>query len=140
MSAAIPTVFPIKRCSGALIRGTAATRGSVVRSLIYAGRLYSRRTVDVRARLLAFRRVNGRMVETVVHGRTVDLSRSGAGLMVTRELSAGAEVMLSLVLPGADGPLCLRAKVVRRRGFTAGLEFVQPTAEQRLLLLEFCGR
>ena len=108
------------------------------------------------------------MAEVVVHGRTVDLSRSGAGLTLTRELPAGAEVVLCIQLPNSRGPLshankptpgfypntpkegalgtpglpgtplCLRAVVVRRRGFRAGLEFVQPTAEQRLLLCEFC--
>ena len=84
------------------------------------------------------RQVNGRVAEVVVHGRTVDLSRSGAGLTVTRELPEGAEVVLSVQLPIRSEPLCLRAVVVRRRGFRAGLEFVQPTAEQRLLLCEFC--
>ena len=96
--------------------------------------------------------MDGRPVEVVVHGRTVDLSRSGAGVTLTRELASGSEVVLCLCLPGSsrgprrarswldgvDNPLCLRAVVIRRRGFRAGLEFVQPTAEQRLLLCEFC--
>jgi hypothetical protein len=73
----------------------------------------------------------------VVHGRTVDLSRSGAGVTVTRELAAGGEVVLRLRL--AEGTLDLRAVVTRRRGFRVGLEFVQPTAEQRLMLLALCG-
>ena len=77
------------------------------------------------------------MIEGVVHGRTVDLSRTGAGLTLTRELAAGAEVVLCLKLPGGE-PLHLRARVIRRRGFHAGLQFVEPTAEQRLLLGEFC--
>lgn len=90
------------------------------------------------------------MIEGVVHGRTVDLSRTGAGLTLTRELAAGAEVVLCLNLPGGGvpgepvfgslgrKPLCLRAVVIRQRGFRAGLRFVEPTAEQRLLLCEFC--
>ena len=78
------------------------------------------------------------MVEAMVHGRTVDLSRSGAGLTVSCELPAGDEVVLRLQLPSSDGPLNLRAVVVRRCGFRAGLKFVQPTAEQRLLLCRFC--
>ena len=146
MPIAFPIVYPIKLLSGAF------TQRPAERS-IYAGRLFSRRAVDVRARLLARRQVNGRMEEAVVHGRTVDVSRSGAGLTLTRELPAGSEVLLSLQLPNSDGPLfhsskpttgspgtplCLRAVVVRRRGSRAGLKFVQPTAEQRLVLLKFC--
>ena len=77
------------------------------------------------------------MTDGVVHGRTVDLSRTGAGLTLTRELAAGTEVVLCLNLP-CGKPLRLRAVVIRRSGFRAGLQFVEPTAEQRLLLLEFC--
>jgi PilZ domain len=102
----------------------------------YASRLYSRRLVDVRAQLLARRQADGRIV--VVHGRTVDLSRSGAGVTLTRELASGTEVVLCLQLPGIGEPLCLRAVIRRRHGFRAGLEFVEPTAEQRLLLCRFC--
>ena len=146
MPTAFPIIYPIKLRSGAL------TQGPAERS-IYAGRLFSRRAVDVRARLLARRQVNGHMEEAVVYGRTVDVSCSGAGLTLTCELPAGSEVLLSLQLSNSDGPLChpskpttgspgtplcLRAVVVRRRGCRAGLKFVQPTAEQRLVLLEFC--
>ncbi len=138
MATAFPTVFPIKLRSGAFIRRSASARSSAAHSRLYAGRLYSRRAVDVRARLVTQRQVHGRTVELVAHGRTVDLSRSGIGMTLTGELPIGAEVVLSLQLPGSDGQLCLRAVVVRRCGFRAGLEFVQPTAEQRLLLCKFC--
>jgi PilZ domain len=105
-------------------------------SSLYAGRLYSRRRLDLRARLLA-RREEGRGF-IVVHGRTIDLSRSGAGLTVSCELASGTEVVLCLRLPGSGHPLCLRAVVTRRRGFRVGLAFVQPSAQQRLLLCELC--
>jgi PilZ domain len=105
-------------------------------SSIYASRLWARRPLDLRARLLTRQGAGGRAV--VVHGRTVDLSRSGAGVTVTSELAAGTEVLLCVQLPGGGNPLCLRAVITRRRGFRAGLEFVQPTAEQRLLLFTLC--
>jgi hypothetical protein len=103
-------------------------------SSIYAGRLYSRRALDLRARVLA--RQDAGVV--VIHGRTVDLSRSGAGVTLTRELALGTEVVLCLRLPGSGNPLCLRSVITRRRGFRVGLEFLQPSAEQRLLLCELC--
>ena len=136
MPTVFPTVSPIPFPNDA--GDQVSTGSSVARGSIYASRRYYRRPVDVRARLVMGPQVNGRTVEVVVHGRTFDLSRSGAGLTLTRELPAGAEVVLSVHLPGSGEPLCLRAVVVRRRGFRAGLEFLQPTAEQRLLLCDFC--
>ena len=131
-----PTVWPMK------LRSRASAPGSFARSPIYATRLYSRRRVDVRASLvepwqIEPWQVDRRVTDGVVHGRTVDLSRTGAGLTLTRELAAGTEVVLCLNLPCGQ-PLRLRAVVIRRTGFRAGLQFVEPTAEQRLLLLEFC--
>ena len=131
-----PTVWPMK------LRSRASAPGSFARSPIYATRLYSRRRVDVRASLVEPWlvepwQVDRRVTDGVVHGRTVDLSRTGAGLTLTRELAAGTEVVLCLNLPCGQ-PLRLRAVVIRRSGFRAGLQFVEPTAEQRLLLLEFC--
>ncbi len=104
-------------------------------SPIYASRLFSRRHIDVRARLIA---VHAGGERTVIHGRTCDLSRSGAGLTVTRELSSGVEVILSMHLPGHESPFCLQAVIIRRKGFRVGVQFVSPTAEQRLLLNELC--
>jgi hypothetical protein len=74
----------------------------------------------------------------VVHGRTRDLSCSGAGVTLTSELPKGTEVVLCLRLPGDGNVLCLRAVVARRQGFRAGLQFVEPSAKQRLLLSELC--
>jgi len=105
-------------------------------SSIDASRLWSRRRLDLRARLLTRQSAGGGVL--VVHGRTVDVSRSGAGVTLTHELASGTEVVLCLRLPGGGNTLCLRAVITRRRGFRAGLAFVQPTAEQRLLLSELC--
>ena len=104
------------------------------RSRVWCNRLWPRRRLDLRAQLLTRADAGGRV--QIVHGRTVDLSRSGAGVTVTRELAAGSEVVLCLRLPG--GTLSLRAVIIRRRGFRVGLEFVQPTAEQRLMLGALC--
>jgi len=121
------------------------------RSAIYASRLYSRRRLDVRARVVALNvtrhstgeRGVGNGVKhggkyTVVHARTLDVSRSGAGLTLTRELPSGSEVLLCFRVPDNGTMLCLHAVVIRSRGFKVGLRFVQPTAEQRLLLSELC--
>ena len=122
------------------------------RSAIYASRLFSRRQLDVRARVVALcdelhltgeHGVRSGFIErsgkfSVVHARTVDVSRSGAGVTLTHELPSGSEVVLCFRLPGNGVPLCLHAVVIRSCGFRVGLRFVQPTAEQRLLLSELC--
>lgn len=105
------------------------------RSSSYASRLFNRRPLDLRARLVALLATGERVV---VHARTRDLSHSGAGLTLTSELPSGTDVVLCLRLPGDGGQLCLQAVVARRRGFHVGLHFVRPTAEQRLLLSELC--
>ncbi len=76
MPASLATVSPMRLSRSS--RGRTVARGSVAQNPAYAGRLYSRRAVDVRARLLAQCPLGGRSVEVVVHGRTVDLSRSYA--------------------------------------------------------------
>jgi len=105
------------------------------RQAIHASRILSRRPLDVRARLVA-QHSTGEHV--VVHARTRDVSCSGVGLTLTRELPSGTKVMLCFKLPGSENALCLPAVITRRQGFRAGLRFVQPTAEQRLLLCELC--
>jgi hypothetical protein len=136
------------------------------RSAIYANRLFSRRHLDVRARLLALRPTAGRGVigdsatgdrfirdsvignsfvrnsveGIVIHARTVDVSPAGAGVTLTRELPSGSEVVLCFRHPADGAMLCLHSVVTRSRGFRAGLRFLRPTAEQRLLLSELCYR
>ncbi len=105
------------------------------RSPIYASRLFSRRRLDVRARLVA-QHSTGEPI--VIHGRTFDLSRSGAGLTLTRQLPSGTCVVLHLRFPDLGKVLCLQAVITRCQGFRVGLQFVQPTAEQRVLLSELC--
>jgi hypothetical protein len=102
---------------------------------IHASRLSARRPFDLRARLVAVQ-PTGKSV--TVHARTRDLSSSGAGLTLTRELPSGTTVALCLRLPGAGGQLCLQAVITRRKGFRVGVQFLSPTAQQRLLLSELC--
>jgi hypothetical protein len=105
------------------------------RKHIHASRLFSRRSLDLRARLIALHSTGERVI---VHARTCDVSRGGAGLMLTQDLPSGTEVALCLRLPGNGGPLFLQAVITRRRGFRAGLQFVRTTAGQRLQLCELC--
>jgi hypothetical protein len=104
-------------------------------SSIYASRLFARRRLDLRARLVA-RHSTGEYI--IVQARTVDVSRSGAGLTLTRELPAGTQVVLCLRLPGNGATLSLRAVIIRRQGCRAGVQFLQTDAAQRLLLCELC--
>ena len=55
-----------------------------------------------------------------------------------RARPVGSEVVLCFRLPGSGTLLCLCAVVTRGQGFRVGLRFVQPTAQQRLLLSELC--
>jgi hypothetical protein len=105
------------------------------RSPIYASRLFSRRRLDVRARLVAQHPGGETMI---IHGRTFDLSRSGAGLTLTSQLPSGTAVELHLRFSELGKVLCLQAVITRCQGFRVGLQFVQPTAEQRLALSELC--
>ena len=89
----------------------------------------------MRARLVA-RHFGGE--NTTIHGRTFDLSRSGAGLTLTRQLPSGTAVELHLRFPDLGKVLCLQAVITRCQGFRVGLQFVQPTAEQRVALSELC--
>jgi hypothetical protein len=112
------------------------SQSSIDRNRIWCNRVWSRRPLDLRASLLTRTAADGRTA--IVQGRTLDLSRSGAGVTVTCELPAGSEVVLCLRVPGIGDTLNLRAIIARSQGFHVGLEFVQPTAEQRLLLSELC--
>lgn len=114
---------------------TVLSPSSTHRDSIHRSRIYSRRPIDLRARLLA-RDTQGE--QFVVHGWMRDLSCSGAGVTLTSELPSGTEVVLCLRLPGQMGQLRLGAVIRRRQGFRAGLEFLPPTPEQRLQLTELC--
>ncbi|MDR3764101.1 MAG: PilZ domain-containing protein [Acidobacteriota bacterium] len=102
---------------------------------IHRSRIYSRRPLDMRARLL-MRGERGK--EEVVHGWMRDLSCSGAGMMLAGNVTPGAEVVLSMRLPNRLGHLNLRAVVRRHQGLRTGLEFLTTTPEQRLMLTELC--
>ena len=101
----------------------------------YRSRLFSRRPLDLRARLVVLHSDGG---HAVMHARTRDISRNGAGLTVTGELAYGSAVVLCLRLPGSDAPLCVKAILTRQRGFRVGLRFVHTTAMQRQQIAGLC--
>jgi hypothetical protein len=100
-----------------------------------SARSVARHPLDIRASLLAIV-AGGEQVR--VQARTRDLSPLGAGLTLTRPLPSGTLVLLTLRLPGGRGQLSLKAVIARHQGYSAGVHFVGPTAEQRLLLGELC--
>ncbi len=102
---------------------------------VHRSRIYSRRRLETRARLLT-RGERGQ--EQVVHGWMRDLSCSGAGIMLAGDVATGEEVVLDMRLPDSLGQLRLKAIVRRRQGFRTGLEFLTTTPEQRLMLTELC--
>jgi hypothetical protein len=105
-------------------------------SATYDNRMYARHAMDLRARLLRGNDTHGQF--SIVHGRTVDISRGGAGLTLTREVASGAEVVLSIQPPGSRHSLRLPAVIIRSQGFRVGLKFLETSAEQRLRLEELC--
>ena len=107
----------------------------VSRSAIYASRLLPRRPLDVRACLTAIAR-SGEPV--TLYGRTYDLSPAGACLSVPAPLPSGTEVAVHFRLPDGMEALAMRAVVLRRQGSRLAVRFLQATAQQRLLLAEFC--
>jgi len=69
----------------------------------------------------------------LAHGRNV--SQGGMVLYVPLELEIGDLVELEMSFPGLDAPVTLQSKVRNRKGFTYGLEFLDPTQEQQNIIL-----
>ena len=80
-----------------------------------------------------------RSQESLLHGRIRDLSEGGLSAIVSGLLNAGEQTMLEF--PDADGnTLVLAAVVCHRKGFYYGLQFSNPTAEQRQAIVKICTR
>jgi hypothetical protein len=105
------------------------------RAAIYANRLLPRRSVDVRASLTALARGGEHFT---LYGRTCDLSPSGACLSVPGTFPEGTEVAMRFRLPGQLEALAVHAVVLRRQGSRLAVHFLRTTAQQRLLIGEFC--
>jgi c-di-GMP-binding flagellar brake protein YcgR len=76
--------------------------------------------------------------ETVVHGRSTQLSEGGIGATMTREMAKGTVATLIFKLPGDEDERTLKAEVRSRKGFRCGFEFLAISEQTRKELLYFC--
>lgn len=72
------------------------------------------------------------------HGRCTEISLTGLGCMVAREMDVGEMVRLEIGLPNQELTLLLRAVVRRRKGLLHGFEFVSMAPEQLEALQLLC--
>jgi hypothetical protein len=100
----------------------------------YRSRTFERRHFDLRVKLVILR--NGR--PDVIHGRTHDLSFSGIGVTLVREIAEQTPCMLVLRFPKVDYEVRLPAVVTHGRGSRFGLQFHKLSGEQRLLIQKIC--
>ncbi len=100
----------------------------------YRSRTFDRRRFDLRVKLVYLR--NGR--NDVVHGRTRDLSFSGIGVILSREIAHGTACVLVLKFPKVELEVQLPAVVTHVRGFRYGLQFQSLSGEQKLLIQRLC--
>jgi PilZ domain len=70
----------------------------------------------------------------LAHGR--DVSQGGMAVYVPVELEIGSTVLLELVFPELKEPIGLSASIRNRIGFKYGVEFENPTDEQREVILQ----
>ena len=71
-----------------------------------------------------------------IEGRCGDLGRGGMGTVLTAEIAKGEVISLTFAL--AATTLVVRSIVRYRKGFLHGLEFLGLSAEQLILIDEFC--
>ena len=100
----------------------------------YRSRTFDRHRFDLRIKLVFNR--NGRA--DVVHGRTRDLSFSGMGVVLSREVTHGTPCILLLKFPKTDIEVQLPAVVAHGKGFRYGVQFQSLTGEQKLLIQKIC--
>jgi c-di-GMP-binding flagellar brake protein YcgR len=98
------------------------------------GRRWLRVSLDVRVKAVIME--NER--ETVVYGRSAQLSEGGIGVTMTREMPKGTVATLIFKLPGDEDERTLKAEVKYRSGFRCGFEFLGISAQTRKELLCFC--
>jgi len=76
--------------------------------------------------------------ETVIYGRSAQLSEGGIGVTMTREMPKGTIATLIFKLPGEENERVLEAEVKYRNGFRCGLEFLGISAQTRKQLFRSC--
>lgn len=72
-------------------------------------------------------------------GRAHSLSLGGLGAYIPANLSVGAEIGLSLMLPHSSNEVQLKARVRSCDGFRYGLEFVEITQEMQRVIVKTCS-
>lgn len=71
-------------------------------------------------------------------GQASDISRGGMRLFLTRELPLGASLTLEFLMPYNTNEFVVRGVVRNRDGFTHGVEFLNPSAEQQQMIERTC--
>ena len=97
-------------------------------------RRWRRVPLDVRVRAVILENEH----QTVIYGRSAQLSLGGMGVTMTREIPKGTIVTLMFKLPGDEAEHVLQAQVRYRSGFRCGLEFLDISAQTHKELMRFC--
>lgn len=71
-------------------------------------------------------------------GQASDISRGGMRLFLTRELPLGTSLTLEFLMPYQTTEFVVRGVVRNREGFTHGVEFLNPSAEQQQMIERTC--
>jgi hypothetical protein len=100
----------------------------------YRSRIFERHEFDLRVKVLV--KQNGR--HDVIHGRTRDLSFSGMGVTLVRDLAHGTPCLLVIKFPKVDFEVQFPALVTQGRGSRFGMKFQRLSGEQRLLIQRIC--
>lgn len=79
---------------------------------------------------------NGRYITFA--GQACDVSKGGLRLFVTRTIEEGTALTLQFLLPYYSTRLEIKGVVRNRDGFTHGVEFIDPTADQQHILERSC--
>jgi len=75
---------------------------------------------------------------TIAHGTGSNISDGGMQLFISRNLEVGQKVTLELSLPYHRKTLTLRAVIKNRVSFNYGVEFVDPSEDDRHAIVQNC--
>jgi hypothetical protein len=100
----------------------------------YRSRIFDRHRFDLRVKLIVHS--NGR--PHIIHGRSRDLSFSGVGVTLARDIARGTPCLLVIRFPKVDTEIQFPAIVTQGQGSRFGLEFQRLSGEQRLLIQKIC--
>jgi len=100
----------------------------------YRSRTFDRHRFDIRVKIV----INHYGRHRIIHGRTRDLSFTGMGVVLSREVASGTPCIILLKLPKTEIEVQLPAVVTQGKGFRCGVEFQRLTGEQKLLIQKIC--